>query len=163
MARLSDEIRHSLIGAAAIACVVALFVLGYARDPTRRDGDGYRLYAVYENATGLGPGSPVLMAGIPVGVVRTMLLDTKTNEIRVEMTIDHGVEIPLDSEASLISDGIAGGKYVRIVPGGDYDILRPNDTFDYARNSIDFLELFERIVVMAEKRRENVAEDGDNR
>lgn len=162
MARLSNEVRHSLIGAAAIAVLAALFVLGYSGDPKKFDGDGYRVYAIYETATGLGPGSQVLMAGIPVGAVRMMLLDKDTNDVRVELTIEEGVDIPIDSEAAIVSDGFAGGKYIRIIPGGDYEMLQQDDVFDYARGSIDFLELFERIVVMAETRRENAADAADS-
>ncbi|MEQ8441598.1 MAG: MlaD family protein [Alphaproteobacteria bacterium] len=148
----SQETRHILIGALAIAILGVFFVIGYSDDPTRHDGAGYRLSAIYRDATGIGPGSPVLLAGIPVGSVHALKLDTLTNEAIVEMTIDDGVEIPIDSEAMIVSSGMVGGKSIRILPGGDYEMLQPGETFDYARGSVDFVELFEKIVLMAESR-----------
>ncbi len=90
------------------------------------------------------------MAGLPIGSVRTLLLDKNTNEAVVQMTITDGYEIPIDSEAKIISNGLAGGKYIRIVPGGDFTMLQPGETFQYVRGSIDFFSLFERIIKMGE-------------
>lgn len=153
MARLSRDARHSLIGAATCTALAAFFVLGYLGEPTNRGADGYRLFAYYESAAGLSTGSRVLMAGLPIGNVHAMRLDKATNEVVVELNIHDGFEIPVDSEASIISDGLAGGKYIRVVPGGDYDILPPGGAFDFTRNSISFFDLFEKIILMAEARR----------
>ncbi|MDW3204047.1 MAG: MlaD family protein [Alphaproteobacteria bacterium] len=155
MARLSSDAKHCMIGAATCVALAAFFVLGYMGQPESRGSDGYRVFAYYESAAGLSVGSRVLMAGLPIGNVQSMRLDTDTNEVIVEMTIRDGYEIPVDSEASIISDGLAGGKYIRVVPGGDYEMLPPDGAFDYTRNSISFFDLFEKIILMAEARRDS--------
>jgi phospholipid/cholesterol/gamma-HCH transport system substrate-binding protein len=152
MARMSTDTRHILIGAATCVAIAVFFALGYSGNPTKHDGDGYRLFGIYEDASGIRPGSAVLMAGLPIGSVRTLMLDKETNEAVVQMTISDGYEIPIDSEAKVISDGLAGGKYIRIVPGGDLTVMQPGETFQYVRGSIDFFSLFERIVKMGEAR-----------
>ena len=155
----NQEIRHSLIGAATLCVLGLIFLVGYSGDPTRHEGEGYRLSAVYRDATGIGPGSQVLLAGIPVGSVHAMKLDTLTNNAIVEMDIDEGIEIPIDSEALIISSGLVGGKSIRILPGGDYEMLQPGETFDYTRNAVDFVDLFERIILMAEARQNAEADN----
>ncbi|MDF1747799.1 MAG: MlaD family protein [Alphaproteobacteria bacterium] len=150
MARMSSDTRHILIGAATCVAIALFFAVGYSGNPAKREGNGYRLIGIYEDATGLNPGSPVLMAGLKVGAVRTLLLEKQTNEAVVQMTIEDGYEIPIDSEAKIISNGLAGGKYIRIVPGGDLTMMQPGETFQYVRGSIDFLTLFERIVKSGE-------------
>jgi phospholipid/cholesterol/gamma-HCH transport system substrate-binding protein len=161
MTRLSREARQRLVGAATIVVLATLFVAGYRDNPEKHDSDGYRLYAIYDTAIGLTPGSDVLMAGIPVGTVRSLQLKKDTNEALVELIVEDGVEIPADSEASIISEGLSGGKYIRIIPGGEFEMLQPDETFFYTRSSVDFLELFERIVQMAESRAEQNGADQD--
>lgn len=161
MARLSSDAKHCLIGATTCVALAVVFVLGYLGQPDSREADGYRVFAYYESAAGLSVGSQVLMAGLPIGNVHGMRLDKETNEVIVEINIHEGYEIPIDSEASIISEGLAGGKYIRVVPGGDYEMLPPDGEFDYTRNSISFFDLFEKIVLMAEARRDSHEEPAE--
>lgn len=149
-ARLSEDDRHAIIGALALLLLIVFFGIGYSGDPESASDKGYRLTAIYDNADGLGPGSPVLLAGFQVGTVSKLVLDKETNEARVIMVIDDNVQIPIDSETAILSDGFAGGKYIRIIPGGDFDMLIDDDIFDYSESAIDFISLFEKIVVTGE-------------
>jgi phospholipid/cholesterol/gamma-HCH transport system substrate-binding protein len=158
MTTLSAETRHAFIGAATVLVLALFFVWGYSGDPQKHEESGYRLWAEYRTAGGLEPGSPVLMAGLEIGAVRRLELNRETNQAVVEMTIDDGIEIPIDSEAAIMSDGFAGGKYIRVIPGGDFDVLMADETFEFVRGTVDFMELFEKIVIMAESRRD----DSDN-
>lgn len=152
-ARMSEDTRNSLIGAMTCIVLATFFALGYSEDPDKHNADGYRVYSIFEDADGIGAGSPVLMAGIPIGDVRTMRLLKDTNEALVEIIVRNEFEIPIDSEVAIISDGIAGGKYIRVLPGGEFDMMVEDDYFDYAQNSISFIDLFERIVLMGEAQR----------
>lgn len=150
---LSGDDLHAVIGALSLTVLALLFLLGYSTDRGRPSDEGYRLMAIYENADGLSPGSPVLMAGFKIGAVQKMYLDRETNEARVVMTINDGIEIPIDSETAILSGGFVGGKYIRILPGGDFEMLEDEDIFDYSESAIDFISLFERIVVTGETAR----------
>lgn len=150
MARLSSEVKHCLIGAAACLGIALFFTTAYSGNPDKLDKDGYHLYAVFDSADGVTAGSEVLLAGLPIGRVRTLVLDKETNQAIVQMTIDDGIGIPIDSEASIISDGIGGGKYIRVAAGGDLDVLKPDEHFDYTRGTVQFFELFEKIILMGE-------------
>lgn len=158
MKKVSGEARHAFIGALTVLALALFFVWGYSGDPNKYEESGYRLWAVYRTAGGLEPGSPVLMAGLPIGVVRRLELDRETNQAVVEMTIDDGIDIPLDSEAAIMSAGFGGTKYVRVIPGGEFDTFPPDETFEFVRGTVDFMELFEKIVIMAESRQEAAQE-----
>lgn len=76
---------------------------------------GYGLTADFETAGGLEPKANVKMAGVPIGKVEEIRL--VGNRARLVLRIDDGVRIPVDSVASIQTQGLLGEKYVEIVPG----------------------------------------------
>jgi phospholipid/cholesterol/gamma-HCH transport system substrate-binding protein len=76
---------------------------------------GYRVYAVFEQATGLKKGAPVEMAGIQIGGVQEIGLDG--GRARVTMRISPEVELAQDVAASIRTRGVLGDKYVALEPG----------------------------------------------
>jgi hypothetical protein len=44
-----------------------------------------------------------------------------------------------------------------VIPGGEFDVLMADETFEFVRGTVDFMELFEKIVIMAESRRDDSA------
>jgi phospholipid/cholesterol/gamma-HCH transport system substrate-binding protein len=80
---------------------------------------GYRITAEFDNIGGLGVGDPVTMAGVPVGQVERITLDRRDYRALVTMRILLQYNrIPADSEATVDTMGIFGGKYIAIDPGG---------------------------------------------
>jgi phospholipid/cholesterol/gamma-HCH transport system substrate-binding protein len=78
---------------------------------------GYRLTVDFDSAAGLEPKSDVKMAGVPIGKVEEIQL--VGNRARLVLRIHEGVRIPLDSVATIQTQGLLGEKYVEIVPGKD--------------------------------------------
>jgi phospholipid/cholesterol/gamma-HCH transport system substrate-binding protein len=88
-------------------------------------GKGYNLTVDFETAAGLEPKSNVKMAGVPIGKVASIQL--VGNNARLVLRIDPDVRIPVDSMASIQTQGLLGEKYVEILPGKDTSrILPPN-------------------------------------
>ncbi len=84
---------------------------------------GYRLTVDFETAAGLEPKANVKMAGVPIGKVEEIqLVGTRA---RLVLRIDEGVRIPLDSVASIQTQGLLGEKYVEIIPGKDTARMLP--------------------------------------
>lgn len=76
---------------------------------------GYLLTVDFDSASGLEPKAAVKMAGVPVGKVEDIrLVGTRA---RLFLRIDEGVAIPIDSKATIQTQGLLGEKYVEIVPG----------------------------------------------
>ncbi|GAB4237327.1 MAG: hypothetical protein OHK0028_14600 [Deltaproteobacteria bacterium] len=78
---------------------------------------GYRLTVDFDTASGLEPKSDVKMAGVPIGKVEEIRL--AGNRARLVLRIRPEVRIPIDSVASIQTQGLLGEKYVEILPGKD--------------------------------------------
>ena len=86
---------------------------------------GYTVSARFENIGDLKTGSPVTMAGVRIGVVQLIRFDPKDYKAVVTMHLDPQFnQIPDDSFASIQTQGLLGGKYVGISPGGAETYLK---------------------------------------
>lgn len=78
---------------------------------------GYTVTAQFFKIGGLSAGSDVQISGVKVGTVSGARLDPETYDAIVTLSINEGVRLPEDTIASIDSQGILGGKYVRLEPG----------------------------------------------
>lgn len=148
-----QSITHITLGAATIAVLLTLFAFGYRDAGHAAVEDSYDVLAEFDAVDGLSVGGPVLLAGLPVGTVRAIDLNRENNRPVVTMTLRTGIELPFDSTAKIVSDGLAGGKYLKLVPGGEFEMMEPGDMFEYTQGSILLEELLEKVILMAEARR----------
>ncbi|MGE5752602.1 MAG: MlaD family protein [Deltaproteobacteria bacterium] len=86
-------------------------------------GKGYSLTVDFETAAGLEPKANVKMAGVPIGKVEEIQL--VGNRARLVLRIDQGIRIPVDSVASIQTQGLLGEKYVELQPGKQTDRILP--------------------------------------
>jgi phospholipid/cholesterol/gamma-HCH transport system substrate-binding protein len=142
---MTRNILETLLG--AIVLIVAIGFLGFAYSSSQvNQQDGYELVARFDRVDGLEPGSDVRVSGIKVGSVLDQTLDPDTYRAEVRFTVRDGVELPADSSASVVSDGLLGGKYLRIVPGGDIDMLRAGDEVMLTQSAISLEDLIGHMV-----------------
>ena len=86
--------------------------------------EGYEVTALFYKIGGLNEGSDVRISGIKVGTVIDHELDPESYDARVRMTITREVKLPVDTVASIASEGLLGGKYVRLEPGTDKSYIK---------------------------------------
>lgn len=80
---------------------------------------GYDVTAQFDNIGSLKVGAPVRMAGVRIGAVTRIAFDTNTERAKVWLRIDPRFnQIPMDSSASIDTEGLLGGQYISISPGG---------------------------------------------
>jgi len=84
---------------------------------------GYKLTVDFDTAGGLEPKSDVKMAGVPIGKVEA--IELAGNRARLSLRIQEKVHIPIDSVASIQTQGLLGEKYVEIQPGKDAQRMLP--------------------------------------
>ncbi len=77
--------------------------------------EGYEVYAVFDQASGLKKLAPVEMAGIQIGQVDNISLDN--GKARVSMLISKNVPLAQDVNALIRTRGVLGDKFVAIEPG----------------------------------------------
>ena len=98
---------------------------------------GYTITARFENIGDLKTGSPVTMAGVRIGVVQLIKFDPQDYKAVVTMRLDPQYnQIPEDSFASVQTQGLLGGKYVGISPGGSETYLKNGSQIDQTQSAI---------------------------
>ncbi len=104
--------------------------------------EGYEVTALFYKIGGLNEGSDVRISGIKVGTVIDHRLDSESFDARVRMTITREVKLPLDTVASIASEGLLGGKYVRLEPGTDKSYIKDGGTITKTK---DFRSLEDQV------------------
>lgn len=152
--RFSAQGRHILIGAATLVIVAWALGASYVSGRPGVATDGMMLKAEFDTVQGLAVGAPVMLAGLPIGEVAAMAYDPDRRLVSVTLSVDRQAEIPMDSVASVVSEGMFAGKYLRISPGGDFETLGDGDYFEYVQNAVDFETLILKVIQRAEEERE---------
>jgi phospholipid/cholesterol/gamma-HCH transport system substrate-binding protein len=105
-------------------------------------GAHYDLIAEFDNIGDLKVGAPVSMAGVEIGRVARIDLDRREYKAVVLMRLSEKYnQIPNDSDASIYTQGLLGGKFVGITPGGSETYLKNNDHIDFTQSALIFENL----------------------
>lgn len=145
---MKDNLVETLVGTAVLV-IAGLFVL-YGYSVTESDsGDGYALSAQFDRVDGLTVGSDVRMSGIKVGTVTGLKLDPDSYYANAEFTISGDISLPDDTSAKITSEGLLGGNYVSLSPGGSEDMLSEGDEILYTQGSVDLIGLVSQALFSA--------------
>jgi phospholipid/cholesterol/gamma-HCH transport system substrate-binding protein len=107
---------------------------------------GYRVTAEFDNVGDLKTGSPVTMAGVRVGEVEAIRFDSRSYKAVVAMRIDPQFsQIPDDSDASVQTQGLLGGKYIGIGPGGSDTYLADGGRIELTQSALVLENLVNRL------------------
>ena len=110
----------------------------------------YPITARFTSISGLKEGSTIELAGVVVGKVRRIELDTGDYEAVVHMDISKQVELQDDTIASIRTSGIIGDKYIKLSPGGSDIILAAGDAIEETEPSISLEELVSKYIFDSE-------------
>lgn len=99
-------------------------------------GASYTVNARFDNIGGLKVRAPVRTAGVTVGRVTKISLDSKTYQGLVTMEIERGFLFPKDSAAKIQTSGLLGDQYVGLDPGGDDQNLAAGDTVPQTQSAV---------------------------
>jgi len=137
---MQNSFVETLIGAAVVVVAAVFFYYGWH---TTGSGavSGYEVVAKFDRIDGIGVGTDVRMSGIKVGTVTTQELDQKTYRALVRMNIKNEILLPEDSSIKVASEGLLGGAYLAISPGGSDTMLTAGAEFETTQGSIDFVGL----------------------
>ena len=98
---------------------------------------GYHVIAKFDNVGDLKIGSAVSMAGVTVGRVESIAFDASDFRAAVTLRIDRRYDrIPEDSDASIQTQGLLGGKYVGISAGGSDVALKDGGRIEFTQSAI---------------------------
>mgnify|MGYP001826203428 CR=1 FL=1 len=125
-----------------LASVFVFYALGNGSDGLNRT-DTYDVTARFNNIVGIDRGSDVRMAGVKIGIVKSIDVDFQRVEAVLRLSLDEAVELPDDTDARISSDGLLGGAYIALEPGGGFDMIAQDGTGEilYTRGSVDLMTL----------------------
>ena len=132
---------ETLLGA-VVLLVASIFVYFAYNTAQVKAISGYQIEARFFKIGGLTTGSDVRVNGIKVGTVTKAFLDTKTFDAVIQMSIMEEVKLPTDTVASIGSEGIVGGKYIRITPGSAINVIAENELISQTK---DFRSLEDQV------------------
>jgi phospholipid/cholesterol/gamma-HCH transport system substrate-binding protein len=107
---------------------------------------GYRVTAEFDNVGDLKTGSPVTMAGVRIGEVEAIRFDSRSYKAVASLRIDPEFDqIPDDSDASVQTQGLLGGKYIGIGPGGSDTYLADGGRIELTQSALVLENLVNRL------------------
>ena len=137
---MQHNLVETLVGAFVIAVSAIFLSYGYSvSDMSPKSG--YKLIAEFDRIDGLTVGSDVRMSGIKVGTVIDQELNKQNFYATVTLSINDDIELPDDTSAKITMEGLLGGNYVSLTPGGRFDLLTDGDEISYTQGSVDLIGL----------------------
>lgn len=137
---MNRSLLETVMGAVVLV-VAAMFVMFVYEKRSVASGDGYDVVASFDNVSGIAAGSDVRIGGIKVGTITHMELNPQTYRANVNMRLKPNVKVPDDSSASIVSEGLLGGKFVQLVPGAEDAMLENGGEIRYTQSSVNLEEM----------------------
>ncbi|MGC6476220.1 MAG: outer membrane lipid asymmetry maintenance protein MlaD [Parvibaculales bacterium] len=147
---MKNNLVETLVGTAVLALAMVFVFYGYSvTNVTPRDG--YELAASFDRVDGLSIGSDVRMSGIKVGTVVEQKLNAESYYAEVRLQINNDIALPDDTSAKITMEGLLGGNYISLTPGGSEDFLSDGDEIIYTQGSVDLIGLVSQALFSAEE------------
>lgn len=108
--------------------------------------DSYTLTASFRSADGISSGTDIRLAGVKVGTVTDMSLNKETFRAEAELTLDSDIQLPDDTAALISSEGLLGGSYVELVPGGSVFNFEEGQVIADTQGSVSLINLLLKFV-----------------
>lgn len=141
-----ENIVEAAIGAVVLIVAVWFVVFAYNRTSGASSGSGYTVSARFPNVSGISSGTDVRLSGMKVGSVKSAEIDPKTYQAVLKLSLDSSVRLPADTAAAITSEGILGGNYISLQPGGDPRMLKNGDEITETQGSVDLMGMIGQFV-----------------
>ena len=128
-----------IVGLFVIAGVVALLFLSLKVSNLNSVTvtDPYQVSARFDNIGSLKVRAPVTMAGVKIGRVNDIRLDSASYQAEVVLDISGEYkQLPVDSSASINTQGLLGEQFVSLEPGGQQAYLVNGDHIKLTQSAV---------------------------
>ncbi len=139
---------ETVLGALVLMVAVMFVVFAYTNSQLRAVG-GYDVLAKFGRVDGLAVGDEVRLGGMRVGSVTAMSLERDGYIAVVRIRLNSEIKLPTDSAIAVHTEGLFGGKFIEIQPGGDETYFEPNGVIAFPQDSIILEQMIEKIVSIA--------------
>lgn len=143
---MSESATEVLTGAGVLAVAIGFFVYAAGGAGFMPRGDSYSLKASFRSVEGITVGTDVRMSGVKVGTVTALALNPTTFRADATVEVQKGISVPSDSTIIIASEGLLGGAFVEIQPGGSPDDLAAGDEIEDTQGAVSVISLLMKFV-----------------
>lgn len=137
---------ETLVGAVVLAAAIGFGVYAAKAAGIGTSTQGYDLTASFRSVEGITTGTDIRLAGVKIGQISDMALNPDTFRADVTLSFADGIAIPNDSAVAIASEGILGGSFVEIVPGGSLDNFAPGEEIEDTQGAVSLISLLLKFV-----------------
>jgi phospholipid/cholesterol/gamma-HCH transport system substrate-binding protein len=143
---MAENTTEVVAGAGVVAVAIAFLIYAGQSSGFSTGGATYPLVASFRAVDGITVGTDVRLAGVKVGTITSLDLNPTTFYADATVAIDQAIVLPDDSAILVSSEGLLGGNYIEIVPGGSPDTLAPGAEIEDTQGSVSLVTLLMRFV-----------------
>lgn len=134
----------------AVVLAVAAFFLAFAYNHADlKQVSGYEITAQFSSVGGLDNGADVRINGIKVGTVAGHALDPATFNAVVRLTIVPEIRLPKDTVATIATEGLLGGKFLKLEPGRSAERIAEGGTITRTKDYKSIEEMVGELIFLA--------------
>lgn len=152
---MRDRTIETIVGLFILAGMLAMLVLAFKVSglSTAMSNSGYSVTAGFDNIGSLKVRAPVSIAGVRVGEVTNIQLDKNSFRAIVTLRIDRTQNnLPVDTSASIFTQGLLGANYINLVPGYENSYLKNGGTISNTRPAIILENLIGQLIFNINKK-----------
>lgn len=143
---MSENVTEIAVGGAVLAVAAGFLIFALNSTGGLASSQGYPLSASFRSAEGVGVGTDVRMAGVKIGTVTGMDLNATTFRAEATMAIQPDIELPDDSAVLISSEGLLGGNFVEVLPGGSPYNYEAGDEVTDTQGAVSLITLLMKFV-----------------
>lgn len=143
-----SENKQQVVGAlvfVGLLSVIGITYMSGQKSANQAEDGTYRVQATFNRIDGLQIGDHVMLGGVPIGRVLAHQLDDNFRA-KVTLQLDQNMPLPLDTSASIQTDGLFGSKHIALEPGGEIDLLKNGGRIDYTQDAVVVSDLLDLII-----------------
>lgn len=143
---MSESVTEILTGAGVLAVAAGFLIYAAGGTGLTSSGDSYPLTASFRSVEGITVGTDVRMSGVKVGSVTGLALNPQTFFADATVSVRKDIAVPDDSTIIVASEGLLGGAFVEIQPGGSLENLEPGAEIEDTQGAVSVISLLMKFV-----------------
>ncbi len=141
-----NQTRDLAVGLFVLAGLAAIAYLSLQLGGVSMPGQHtMQLYANFDEIGGLKTRAPVVISGVRVGEVDSIEL-AKDYRARVSLAVAAGLELPVDSSASIVTSGVLGDRYISLQLGGEEMYLEDGEDIEFVESAVVLERLIGQLI-----------------
>lgn len=143
---MSENPGEIIAGGATLAVAIGFLIYAAQGSGLSAAPDSYDLTASFRSVEGISVGTDVRMAGVKIGTVTGLELNPETFRADMTLNVAGTLSVPEDTSVSISSEGLLGGNYVELLPGGSPFNLEPGAEIEDTQGALSLLALLAKFV-----------------